>query len=153
MGNLRFVYDDGGRKLAGFRGEAGDCACRALAIVTGRPYREVYEAINEEAKGERFRRGRLGFAAATGRGSSARLRVYRETFKALAERYGLVWTPCMGIGTGCRVHVRAGELPATGRYILSLSRHFAAWVDGELRDTHDCSREGTRCVYGYWRLA
>jgi len=23
-------------------------------------------------------------------------------------------------------------------------------IDGVLHDTHDCSRDGTRCVYGYW---
>jgi hypothetical protein len=24
-------------------------------------------------------------------------------------------------------------------------------IDGVIHDTHDCSRGGTRCVYGYWR--
>jgi hypothetical protein len=23
-------------------------------------------------------------------------------------------------------------------------------IDGVLHDTHDCTRGGTRCVYGYW---
>lgn len=56
----------------------------------------------------------------------------------------------MGIGTGCRVHLRADELPV-GRIIVAVSKHYAAVVDGVLRDTFDCSREGTRCVYGYWK--
>jgi hypothetical protein len=55
----------------------------------------------------------------------------------------------MTIGSGTRVHVRANELPK-GRLILSLSRHYAAFIDGELLDNHDSSRDGTRCVYGYW---
>ena len=42
-----WVYDDGGRGDAGFKGEAGDCAARAIAIATGRPYTEVYDALNE----------------------------------------------------------------------------------------------------------
>jgi len=25
-----------------------------------------------------------------------------------------------------------------------------AVIDGVINDTYDCSREGTRCVYGYW---
>lgn len=43
-----FVYDDGGRKAAGFRGKAaGDCATRACAIVLGLPYRHVYKKMAE----------------------------------------------------------------------------------------------------------
>jgi hypothetical protein len=55
----------------------------------------------------------------------------------------------MGIGTGCTVHLKADELPA-GRIIVRLSGHYAAVIDGVLHDTSDCSRDGTRCVYGYW---
>src|SRR5262245_46562233 len=29
-----FVYDDGGRAAAGFKGKAGDCVCRAIALAT-----------------------------------------------------------------------------------------------------------------------
>ena len=57
----------------------------------------------------------------------------------------------MGIGTGCQVHVRKSELPEKGAYILNLSGHLTCWKNGELYDTYDCSRGGTRCVYGYWR--
>lgn len=28
---MLFVYDDGGRKAAGYKGTTGDCACRAVA--------------------------------------------------------------------------------------------------------------------------
>src|SRR6516225_2064075 len=42
----RFVYDDGGRAAAGFKGTTADCACRAIAIATGKPYREVYDGLN-----------------------------------------------------------------------------------------------------------
>jgi hypothetical protein len=56
----------------------------------------------------------------------------------------------MGIGTGCKVHLRNGELP-NGRIIVKLSRHVAAVIDGVLHDlTEEVSRDGTRCVYGYW---
>ena len=43
--NPAWAYDDGGRAAAGFKGEAGDCVTRAIAIATGRPYREVYDAL------------------------------------------------------------------------------------------------------------
>ena len=58
----------------------------------------------------------------------------------------------MSIGSGCRVHLRADE-PPPGRLIVKISRHYTAVIDGVIPDTHDASRGGTRCVYGYWRLA
>jgi hypothetical protein len=57
----------------------------------------------------------------------------------------------MQIGSGCQVHMRDGELPSDGPLVLSLSKHYCAVVDGVIRDTHDPSRDGTRCVYGYWQ--
>lgn len=38
-----FIYSDGGRKEVGFKGKAGDCGVRALAIATGMNYKEAYE--------------------------------------------------------------------------------------------------------------
>ena len=139
---IKFRYDDGGRAAAGYKGGTGDCAVRAAAIATGMPYREVCSAINLLAKAERPRGGR--------KRSSARNGVWRKTLnKYLADR-GWEWVPTMEIGSGCRVHLRADELPA-GRIIVRLSKHYAAVVNGVLRDTYDCSRDGTRCVYGYWQ--
>jgi hypothetical protein len=63
--------------------------------------------------------------------------------------HGWTWTPTMKIGQGCTVHLRAEELPS-GRLIVRVSRHMCAVIDGVIHDTHDPSREGTRCVYGYW---
>ena len=137
MAELGFVFDDGGREAAGFKGQTGDCVTRALAIATGLPYRQVY---NELASG----------MAAKGQPRSARDGVSPSVYKAwLAER-GWAWTPTMQVGSGCQVHLRAEELPA-GRLICRLSRHLTVMWDGTVHDTHDPSREGTRCVYGYWK--
>lgn len=68
------------------------------------------------------------------------------------EKNGWVWTPTMFIGSGCKVHLRGDELPA-GRLIVSVSKHLVAVIDGVIHDTYDCSRNGTRCVYGYYRKA
>lgn len=38
-GAANFIFNDGGRAAAGFRGKAGDCVCRAIAIAAERPYR------------------------------------------------------------------------------------------------------------------
>lgn len=139
---MEWVYDDGGRSKYFAAEHVGDCACRAIAIATGKDYRQVYDDINRLAKRERTGKRKRGV-------SSARDGVYTATVKKLMAEYGWTWHPTMGIGTGCRVHVRADELPS-GRLVLNLSRHFTAVVDGVLHDTYDCSRDGTRCVYGYW---
>ena len=34
--NLKFKADDGGRSEAGFKGKAGDCVVRSIAIATGK---------------------------------------------------------------------------------------------------------------------
>ena len=136
-----FIFDDGGRAAAGFKGAAGDCVCRAVAIATGRSYREVYAALNAFCAYDIRHRMR-------GR-SSAREGVAKPATRAYLASLGWQWTPTMRIGSGCHVHLRADELPP-GRIIVSLSRHVAAIIDGVLHDTHDSSRGGTRCVYGYW---
>lgn len=140
---IEFVPDDGGRLAAGFRGDTGDCVTRAAAIASGRSYAEVYELVNEFAKLERPRGNR-------GR-SRARTGVSKRTTRRLMAELGFEWVPVMKIGGGCTMHVRERELPP-GRLVVQLSRHCAAVIDGVLRDTFDCSRGGSRCVYGYWRL-
>lgn len=147
VGPLPWTYDDGGRAAAGYRGLTGDCATRALAIATGLSYQQAYDLVNEEALRERPGSRRRG-----GRRSSARTGVFRPTFRRVMQRLGWTWHATMEIGSGCQVHLRPGELPA-GRLVVGVSRHFTAVVDGVVRDTHDPSRGGTRCVYGYWSRA
>jgi hypothetical protein len=142
---MEFEYNDGGRADAGYKGYASDCGVRAIAIITGKPYQEVYDLVNEFCKKERKSKNRDVR-------SSARLGIYTSTFKKIVEHLGFEWTPTMGIGTGCRVHLKASELPS-GRIIVKLSHHFGAVIDGVIHDTHDPSRDETRCVYGYWKLA
>lgn len=147
---MRYVYDDGGRAAAGFKGEAGDCGCRAITIATQRPYKDVYDDLNRFAKAfESRKRGRLGMAYATGRGSSARTGYHKETMRAYMESIGWTWVPTMAPGTGCKVHLNPAELPY-GPIVCVVSRHYVAVVNGTIRDTYDPSRDGSRCVYGYW---
>lgn len=138
----RWIKCDGGRAEAGYAGEASDCFCRAVAIATGLNYQTVYDAINEAAAGERRGRRKRGT-------SSAREGVYRHTADKVCEKFGGTWVPTMRIGEGCKVHCRREELPS-GSLVLNVSKHFSAMIDGVLYDTHDPSRDGTRCVYGYW---
>lgn len=139
---MEFVYDDGGREAAGYKGKAGDCACRALSIATGMEYREAYRLINRFAKIERVINPKRGK-------SSARTGVYKETFHKIMASLGWKWKATMEFGKGCTTHMRKEELP-DGRIICNLSKHYAAVIDGVLHDTYDSTREGNRCVYGCW---
>lgn len=138
-----FILNDGGRAAAGYKGITGDCAARALAIASGRPYQEVYDLINEAAKSERRGKRKSWI-------SSAREGVSKETMHKVATALGATWVPTMQIGTGCKVHLRPEELPRTGRHILSLSKHYSAWIEGKVNDLYDPSRLGSRCVYGIY---
>lgn len=141
---MQFIFDDGGRSKAGFKGNAGDCCARAFSIATGRPYQEVYDLINEFSAKERKGTRKRGM-------SNARNGVHKATAQKVAYALNdrVRWVPCMTIGSGCKVHMREDELPK-GNIVVSLSRHFAAVCHRVLYDTHDCSRDGMRCVYGYW---
>lgn len=134
---MNFVFNDGGRAAAGFKGSTRDCVTRAIAIATGKPYAEIYAEINR-------------FAGERGDGrSSARTGVWRKTYGAYLEGLGWRWVACMSIGSGCQVHLRADELPG-GTIIARLSRHVCCVIDGVIHDAFDPSRGGTRCVYGYY---
>ena len=139
------MFDDGGREAADFKGKTGDCVCRAIAIATEMPYKEVYDLINETAKSERASKRKRGK-------SSARTGVYIGTIRKVMERLGWKWHPTMAIGKGCTVHLRKDELPS-GRLVVSVSRHEVAVIDGVVHDTYDCTRDGSRCVYGYYAKA
>lgn len=150
---VQWVYDDGGRRAAGFGGKAGDCVTRAIAIATGKPYRTVHDRLALGDFTQRRSRRMSARAAARKRRPTADRGIFtkRKWFTDYMTELGLTWVPTMGIGTGCRVHLRADELPG-GRLIASCSKHLVAVVDGVIHDTHDPSRDGTRCVYGYWRV-
>lgn len=157
--HMPFVFDDGGREAAGYKGSAGDCVTRSIAIVAGLPYGDVYAALAAERGAQRasVRSGRKSASARNG------INVKRKWFRDYMATLGFVWTPTMQIGQGCTVHLVAGELPR-GRLVVAVSRHYTAVVDGVVRDTFDPQRRASfidrggatriveRCVYGYWRL-
>lgn len=157
-----FVRTDGGREAAGFKGQAGDCVCRAIVIVTGRPYAEVYKEL-ADLQGSLRKTKRLKKVERSARNG---ISTDRKAFKEYMKAQGFRWVPTMKVGQGCKVHLRAEELPK-GRLCVAVSRHWTAVIDGVIHDTYDPRREeritfpnratgalevrvGRRCVYGYW---
>lgn len=168
---MKFKHDDGGRAAAGYKGLTGDCVTRAIAIATGKPYQEVYDAINGMGELERTGKRKRGK-------SNARTGVYKSTIRRYMASIGWQWVPTMQIGSGCKVHLTEGELPM-GRLVVNVSKHCTAVIDGVIHDTHNPEREiayfepdrgqplgpnmgrnqngvftiRRRCVYGYFKAA
>jgi hypothetical protein len=151
---MPYVFHDGGRAAAGYKGKAGDCVVRSVAIAGALPYVEVYAALADGMGTQRKSKGR------TPRNG---VNTKRKWFKDYMQSIGFVWTPTMAIGQGCKVHLLKGELPQ-GRLIVALSKHYTAVIDGVIYDTFDPSRASLftengvtrishRCVYGYWQRA
>jgi len=174
---MKFQYNDGGRKEAGRKGHTGDCVCRAIAIVTGLPYQQVYAKL---AAGNATQR-KSSRTPKRGRTASSGIYTKRKWFKDFMSSLGFVWVPTMQVGSGCKVHLNEKELPG-GRLIVVVSKHYTAVIDGVIHDTHNPSERGStiygnnfpvdelpkgavklengngysyspeRCVYGYWHI-
>ena len=141
--------NDGGRADAGFKGGAGDCVVRSIAIAAKLPYMQVYEDLRDaNARYAQERDNKLS-RHLNQRGSSPRNGNHRNVFHDYILSHGFEWVPTMKVGAGCQVHLRPKELP-TGTLIVKVSKHLTAVIDGVIQDTHDPSRGGSRCVYGYY---
>lgn len=146
---LGFQFDDGGRSASGFQGGAGDCVVRAITIAANLPYAQVYEDLGAanfayaELRNDRLAK-RLHQS-----GPSPRNGNHRKVFHDYIIGLGFDWVPTMKLGGGCQVHLRADELPA-GILIARVSKHLTTVINGTIHDTHNPSRGGKRCVYGYY---
>lgn len=146
---MKYQYNDGGRAQY-FKGDAGDCVVRAIAIASGLDYKKVYDdlyklnaeyAISKDTKVAR----RLRNKSATPRNGN-----YKKVYHDYILSLGFKWIPTMLVGQGCKVHLKADELPS-GTFIARVSKHLCAVIDGVIHDTFNPSRGGKRCVYGYYQ--
>ena len=145
-----FKFCDGGREESGYKGFTGDCVVRSIAVATGISYKKVYNELFIRAKD--FSKGRCKVAKEIKKkGASPRNGVHKKVYEKYLFDLGFEWVSKMKIGSGCTVHLKKDELPS-GKIIVSLSKHLATVIDGILYDIYDCSRNGTRCVYGYYIL-
>jgi hypothetical protein len=145
-----WVRTDGGRCAAGYHRVSGGCVPRAIAIATGKPYREVHDALvattlhyvkthrNLIAGWIKRSRGGCGFDPANGS--------YQKIYGPYLNSIGWQFTPTK------KVRLRADELPP-GRLIVIVYRHAVAVIDGVIHDTEYCAGAGRRPVTGYYTNA
>jgi len=151
--SIKVIYNDGGRSKYFNKKNVGDCVARAIAIASNKDYKEVHQVLAEGNARQkvtlRMRRSKKSMIKANKVTADLGISIKRKWFKDYMKSLGFTWTPTMFVGSGCKVHLRERELPK-GRIICQVSKHFVAVIDGVIHDTYDCSRNGTRCVYGYW---
>ena len=133
---MQWTYNDGGRSKY-YKGHTGDCVCRAIAIANKMDYKDVYDLINKYSKEEESN-------------SHARTGVSKDIVHKILTDLGWSWVPTMRFGVGCKTHLKEDELPKNQTIIARLSKHITCIVDSVIHDTYDCSRNSTRCVYGYY---
>jgi hypothetical protein len=155
---MNYVYSDGGRQAAGFKGSARDCVCRAVAIASGRPYIEIYRALAKGNASQRESSKRKSTGKVTARNGIC---VHRKWFKDYMVSLGFQWVGIKAVEFGHRMRLTEEEVPR-GRLIVSFPKHYAAVIDSVLMDTNDCSLPRVTmfskgeavvpCLYGYWIL-
>jgi hypothetical protein len=148
-GRCRWVRDDGGRKRAGYGAPKKDCVARAVAIATGKSYREVREALvaatHLYAKTHRNRVAKWITGGRGGRGFNPDKGCYEEVYGPYLKSVGWQYTSTKDR----KVRLRADELPS-GRLIVCVHQHLVAVIDGVIHDTYDSGGAGRRPVKGYY---
>lgn len=125
-----FKYNDGGRKAAGYKGTAGDCGARALAIAAAIPYKEAYTLLAEANK-------------AAGGPKSARNGISAPLYTKTLAKLG--WVKAKSpVFDGRKAY--PADMPA-GVVIARQAHHFVCVIDGVPQDTFDSSE---KMVYFYY---
>jgi len=127
---MRFVFNDGGRKTAGFKGTAGDCGARAMAIALGMDYKVAYKLLAEANKN-------------CGKAKSARNGIDKDIYSDVLKSLGWMWMPAPKF-EGRKA--KCSDMFA-GTVIARQAGHYVAVINGVPHDIWDCSE---KMVYGFW---
>ena len=134
--SLDFVVDDGGRKAAGYKGNASDCVLRSLSIALGEDYEDLRRELMEETKNfantSRSRKAKRQKKE----GSSVFKGVYREIYSVILKRRGWIRTGMSKIGSSKRYYLTKSDVPPVP-VILHTRRHLTTSIDHTIRDTWD----------------
>lgn len=132
---LGFKYDDGGgNKYA--RYATGDCATRAMAVVTGEHYLSILRLIQNEAENERG-----------GKRSDGKTYTRLSAVRNIMQQKGWQFVDMR------KSPKKFSEWKAeTGTWLVWCPQHFTAVIDGVIHDTFDPRTEGITTVKGYWYM-
>lgn len=133
-GLIGYVFDDGGRKKAGYKGRTTDCIVRAIAIATQLPYEEVYKRIADM-------RYKWGYSR-TGKGGRLPVRPMPQGFRRPKKETRMKrYMKAFGFQ---KVRLPRGPKPTYteaykkyGNCIVKTTKHICALREGALHDTFD----------------
>lgn len=128
---MKYQYSDGGRAEAGYKGKTGDCVTRAIAIATGKPYKEIYKLLSE--------RNKIAFGV-----SSARNGVHKIVYESVLKELGFLWHKAPVFAER---KARSYDMPKDKIVIARMAHHLCAVVNGVAHDSFDSTN---KMVYGYW---
>jgi hypothetical protein len=138
---LIWVHSDGGRAAAGYKGSAPDCVARAIALATGKPYKEVYDELNDMVR----RTSPDGTLRKAGAARGIPNWIASSYLSKLGWEY-------VGLLKATYAHP---ALLQPGVIVVDAPRHLACVVDGVLYDTFDSAhtpvRRKARKISGYYR--
>ncbi len=146
---MKFIETDGGRQAAGFIGTTGDCVTRALTIVTGEPYKQVYQELFDTAKAyskeydnpiaERIKR----------HGATPRRGVNKEIYDIFLRKRG--WAYLNKLKNDKYVERMVEDtFDSEKMYIVQVSKHLTVVKNHTILDSYDPSKDGKRGVKGYY---
>ena len=133
-----YAYNDGGRRQAGYKGEAGDCVVRAIAVALQLPYAQVRKDLMAEtekwlttgrdSKAKRATRKRLKG------GYSVRNGVRPEVYESYIKAQG--WKPVPGV-SAANVYLDTVPSKFAANCICKTRKHLVAVTDNVVQDTWD----------------
>ena len=141
MALFKYQFNDGGRAKAGFRKRfAGDCGARAAAIVTGKPYGEVWDQATRS-----IRRFRFGKPTADGGIDTF------ELMDCLGE-LGVRWETTR-FKMGDNVKMVRESIPEDDHfYIVLMSHHYTVVRNGWIYDTWNPGRTGRKKIKALYKI-
>lgn len=130
-----FCQDDAGRGQSRRPKQSNDCTVRAVAKAGGFEYDMVYDLFMKSGR-------------KAGRGFD--LKSWAK--KGVICGRKLVWSPLQAVKGQPRMNIaKFTETHKTGTYILRVTKHVLAVIDGVVYDTFESRPD--KCVYGYWQFA
>lgn len=112
---MPFVFNDGGRSHY-FNGTDGDCVARSIAIAARINYLKVYNNLAQGKQSQR--KGKYDTAKTRQKTALHGIDTKRKWLKDYMLSLKFIWVPTMFIGQGCKIHLKAGELPKAGWFVL-----------------------------------
>lgn len=133
---IDYIYNDGGRQDAGFRGEAGDCVVRAIAIAGELDYQMVYDTMANEMKANGYAKSGNNYVTNDRNRKTPRKRGQLNAKKVQEKVLVEFGFNKVKMGNGCKP-TYSEAFREHGTCIVSTSHHMAALKNGALQDLFD----------------